>query len=108
MYFAFDDSSIQQSERDRLDGNSACLEKVPAKKVTVAGHTDSSGGDAINQPLSERRALAVADALISSGVQRERLFVAGQSSRVPVASNATAEGRAQNRRVEILIRPFTG
>ena len=72
------------------------------------GHTDSSGGDAINQPLSERRAVSVADALIRNGVQRERLYVAGNSSRNPIADNGTAQGKAQNRRVEILIRPFTG
>ncbi len=91
-----------------LSDVAAVLQEYDRSVVDIVGHTDSSGGDAINQPLSERRALSVADALINRGVLRERLFVAGQSSRVPVASNATAEGRAQNRRVEILIRPFTG
>ncbi len=76
--------------------------------VDIVGHTDSTGGDAINQPLSERRAISVADALIRNGVIRERLFVAGNSSRNPIADNASVQGRAQNRRVEILIRPFQG
>ena len=64
--------------------------------------------DAINQPLSERRALSVANALIRNGVMPERLYIEGRSSTQPVASNDTAQGRAQNRRVEILIRPFRG
>ena len=106
--FAVNQSNIEPRFDTVLADVAAVLQEFDRSLVDVVGHTDSSGGDAINQPLSERRALAVADALISSGVQRERLFVAGQSSRVPVASNATVEGRAQNRRVEILIRPFTG
>ena len=75
--------------------------------VDIVGHTDSTGTDAINQPLSERRAASVAAFLINEGVMRERLYVAGASSRNPIASNDTVEGRAQNRRVEILIRPLT-
>jgi outer membrane protein OmpA-like peptidoglycan-associated protein len=76
--------------------------------VDVVGHTDSTGGDHINQPLSERRASSVAQALVSNGVLPDRLYVQGVSSRNPVASNDTVAGRAQNRRVEILIRPFRG
>ncbi len=106
--FAVNQSNIEPRFDAVLRDVAGVLAEYDRSLVDVVGHTDSSGGDAINQPLSERRALAVADALIGSGVQRERLFVAGQSSRVPVASNATVEGRAQNRRVEILIRPFTG
>ena len=75
--------------------------------VDIVGHTDSTGTDAINQPLSERRAASVAAFLINEGVMRERLYVAGASSRNPIASNDTVEGRSQNRRVEILIRPLT-
>lgn len=84
------------------------LRQYDQSVVDIVGHTDSTGGDAINQPLSERRAISVADALIRNGVIRERLFVAGNSSRNPIADNATVQGRAQNRRVEILIRPFQG
>lgn len=75
--------------------------------VDVVGHTDSTGTDAINQPLSERRASSVAAFLINEGVMRERLYVAGAGSRNPIASNDTTQGRSQNRRVEILIRPLT-
>lgn len=106
--FATNQSNIDPRFDSVLRDVAGVLAEYDRSLVDIVGHTDSSGGDAINQPLSERRAISVADALIRSGVQRERMFVAGQSSRVPVASNATVEGRAQNRRVEILIRPFTG
>ena len=106
--FATNQSNIDPRFDAVLRDVAGVLAEYDRSLVDIVGHTDSSGGDAINQPLSERRAISVADALIRNGVQRERMFVAGQSSRVPVASNATVEGRAQNRRVEILIRPFTG
>ncbi len=106
--FAVNQSNIEPRFDAVLSDVAGVLQEYDRSLVDIVGHTDSSGGDAINQPLSERRAIAVADALIARGVLRERLFVAGQSSRVPVADNGTAAGRAQNRRVEILIRPFTG
>ncbi|MBU1347701.1 MAG: OmpA family protein [Alphaproteobacteria bacterium] len=106
--FAVNQSNIEPRFDAVLSDVAGVLQEYDRSLVDIVGHTDSSGGDAINQPLSERRAIAVADALIARGVLRERLFVAGQSSRVPVADNGTAQGRAQNRRVEILIRPFTG
>jgi outer membrane protein OmpA-like peptidoglycan-associated protein len=106
--FATNQSSIDPRFNATLADVANVLRQYDQSLVDIIGHTDSSGGDAINQPLSERRAISVADALISSGVQRERLYVAGKSSTAPVATNSTVEGRAQNRRVEILIRPFTG
>jgi outer membrane protein OmpA-like peptidoglycan-associated protein len=106
--FATNQSNINPRFDATLADVAAVLQRYDQSLVDIVGHTDSSGGDAINQPLSERRAISVADALIRSGVQRERLYVAGNSSRTPVASNDTPEGRAQNRRVEILIRPFRG
>jgi outer membrane protein OmpA-like peptidoglycan-associated protein len=106
--FATNQSNIEPRFDATLADVAAVLRQYDQSIVDVVGHTDSSGGDAINQPLSERRAVSVADALIRNGVQRERLYVAGVSSRNPVASNDTPAGRAQNRRVELLIRPFTG
>lgn len=106
--FATNQSNIDPRFDATLTDVAGVLRQYDQSIVDVVGHTDSSGGDAINQPLSERRAVSVADALIRNGVQRERLYVAGVSSRNPVASNETPAGRAQNRRVEILIRPFTG
>jgi len=106
--FATNQSNIDPRFNATLSDVANVLREYDRSLVDVVGHTDSSGGDGINQPLSERRAVSVADALIRSGVQRERLYVAGNSSRNPVADNGTPQGRAQNRRVEILIRPFTG
>ena len=73
--------------------------------LTINGHTDNTGSDAVNNPLSQHRAQTVAYYLQSRGVAASRLAVYGYGSHMPVASNATAEGRAQNRRVEILINP---
>ncbi|WP_395650872.1 OmpA family protein [Brevundimonas sp.] len=106
--FAVNQSNIEPRFDATLADVANVLRQYDQSMVDIIGHTDSSGGDAINQPLSERRAVSVADALIRNGVQRERLYVAGNSARTPVVSNATPEGRAQNRRVEVLIRPFTG
>lgn len=74
--------------------------------ITIVGHTDSTGSDAINNPLSYNRAQAVANYLNQRGVAANRMSVSGQGSRQPIASNNTFEGRAQNRRVEILINPM--
>ncbi|MHC3128393.1 membrane protein [Brevundimonas sp. GN22] len=106
--FATNQSNIDSRFLPVLNDVARVLAEYDRSVVDIVGHTDSSGGDAINQPLSERRALSVADYLINNGVLRERLYVAGNSSRNPIASNETVEGKAQNRRVEIVIRPFTG
>lgn len=71
--------------------------------VRIVGHTDSTGNDAINDPLSLRRAESVRDHLGSRGVPGSRMTVQGRGSREPVADNASGEGRAQNRRVEIFL-----
>lgn len=106
--FATNQSSIDPGFTPVLDDVARVLQQYDQSTVDIIGHTDSSGGDAINQPLSERRASSVAGELVRRGVLAERLFVAGNSSRNPVAPNDTAQGKAQNRRVEILIRPFRG
>lgn len=73
-------------------------------QVRIIGHTDSSGSDTINNPLSLDRAEAVRDYLAGKGVASSRIEVAGHGEREPVADNATPAGRAQNRRVEIFLR----
>ena len=73
--------------------------------ITIVGHTDNTGNDAINNPLSYNRAQSVANYLNQQGVAANRMSVSGQGSRQPVADNSTEAGRAQNRRVEILINP---
>ncbi|HBY44562.1 OmpA family protein [Brevundimonas sp. 3P9-tot-E] len=106
--FATNQSDLDPRFLPVLDDVARVISQYDRSMVDVIGHTDSSGGDAINQPLSERRAASVASHLINRGVMRERIYVAGMSARAPIGSNATPEGKAQNRRVEILIRPFTG
>jgi outer membrane protein OmpA-like peptidoglycan-associated protein len=71
----------------------------------VIGHTDNSGSAAYNQDLSQRRAVSVANVLRESGVPNARIAAYGRGEDQPIASNLTPEGRAQNRRVEIIIRP---
>ncbi|RZL37479.1 MAG: OmpA family protein [Rubrivivax sp.] len=75
----------------------------PNVRVTVVGHTDSTGSDSINDPLSRERALAVRDYLNARGISASRIGVAGRGSHEPVASNDTEQGRAANRRVEIFL-----
>lgn len=81
------------------------LNQYPNSRIEVIGHTDSTGTQAINQDLSQRRAQSVAGILAAAGVAQNRLAATGRAASQPVASNDTAAGRAQNRRVEILIRP---
>ncbi|WP_290798698.1 TolC family outer membrane protein [Halomonas sp.] len=73
------------------------------ERVFIAGHADTTGNDAINDPLSQRRADSVADYLVSQGVDRGLVQTRGYGSRQPVATNNTAEGRSQNRRVEVTL-----
>ena len=79
------------------------LKENPDRKVRIEGHTDSMGSMTTNLVLSQRRADAVADTLVTAGVPRDRLEAAGLGPDFPVASNATAAGRQQNRRVEVVI-----
>ena len=73
------------------------------KDIDIIGHTDSIGSDAYNMRLSERRAMAVRNFLVSEGVNSSIIGVSGMGERQPVASNDTDEGRALNRRVEVLV-----
>jgi outer membrane protein OmpA-like peptidoglycan-associated protein len=84
------------------------LQKNPGTKVIIEGHTDSRGSDEYNQELSQRRAQAVSDALASRGVDRGRVEPVGRGKALPVASNATAVGQQQNRRVEIIFSDESG
>lgn len=103
--FATNSATLSANARDALTAASKTLVQYPDTTLTINGHTDNTGSDAINDPLSRNRAQSVASFLQSQGVAGSRLTTAGHGSRQPVASNATPEGRAQNRRVEILINP---
>ncbi|MDO8411470.1 MAG: OmpA family protein [Phenylobacterium sp.] len=106
--FAVDQSDIQPRFFTVLDDVARTINAYPQTLVDVIGHADSTGAAAYNQALSERRAGSVANYLVSRGrVMPDRLYVAGRGINEPRATNATPEGRAQNRRVEIVLRPLT-
>jgi outer membrane protein OmpA-like peptidoglycan-associated protein len=86
-----------------LDQLAAGLQQNPSETVQVVGHTDNTGSDAVNNPLSQDRAQSVQSYLESRGVQAQRITTQGLGSQYPVAPNETAEGRAMNRRVEIFV-----
>jgi len=95
IYFAFDDASIQQSERDRLDQNQQCMNKNKAQSVFLIGHTDTSGTEEYNIALSERRAQSVADYLSRLGTDPAKLQVVPKGETEP-----TGQGDDKDRRVE--------
>lgn len=103
--FATGSASIEPRLFPTLDRIASTLNEYPASTVTVVGHTDSMGDAQANQELSARRAAAVADYLVQRGVQRSRIVVQGRGENEPIADNTSDAGRAQNRRVEMLIRP---
>ncbi|ARS27473.1 OmpA family protein [Sphingomonas sp. KC8] len=103
--FATNSYTIEPHFRSTLDQVAQTLASYNQTYVDVYGHTDSSGNDAINIPLSENRAKSVADYLSTRGVNRARIGTQGFGASQPIASNATPDGRAQNRRVEIKIVP---
>lgn len=88
-----------------LDGVDLVLKEYDKTMIEIAGHTDSTGSAALNQSLSERRAQAVAAYLSSHGLPAKRVLTVGAGPSRPIASNATPEGRQQNRRVELTIVP---
>ncbi len=105
ILFDVDSATVNSGLRSDLFTVASSLQKYPDSRVQVVGHTDNSGGAAYNQGLSERRANAVADVLQEGGVAFDRLQTIGRGEEQPVASNLTEEGKAQNRRVEIVILP---
>jgi len=86
-----------------LDDVAAMLESYPSSRVRVVGHTDSAGDPAANQTLSEARADAIKGMLTSRGIASDRIETAGNSEQAPVADNDTEEGRARNRRADIML-----
>ena len=94
---------IKPNMRPVLDSLANSLNQHPVTTISIVGHTDSTGTDAINNPLSVNRAAAVRDYLVARGVSSQRIAIDGRGSRQPIADNATASGRAMNRRVEIFV-----
>lgn len=103
LLFDFDSDVIKPTAAENLRNLATSLDKYPNTDLLIVGHTDSVGTDAYNQDLSERRARSTAIYLAGQGVAPERLKTSGRGELDPVASNATAQGREKNRRVEVAI-----
>ena len=103
--FPINSYEIQPQFRSTLDQVAGTLAEYPSTMIDVYGHTDPSGGDAINIPLSQNRAQSVANYLASRGVNPARIATQGFGSSQPIADNSTEAGRSANRRVEIRIVP---
>lgn len=99
--FDFNKAAIDATYSAKLDGFVGDV-KEGTMKFNIVGHTDDVGGDAYNQKLSEKRAKAVYDYLVKNGMDKARLSHKGMGEKDPVGDNKTEEGRAKNRRVEIL------
>ncbi|PIE14345.1 MAG: hypothetical protein CSA68_10710 [Rhodobacterales bacterium] len=106
ILFATDSAVVRAGLRADLRKLAANLQRYPDTTVDIIGHTDNTGAASYNQRLSSRRADSVANVLMNSGVAPARLRALGRGEDDPVASNLTVEGRQQNRRVEIVIRPM--
>lgn len=105
LLFATDSATLRSDLTRDIRAVGGSLLKYPNSTVEVIGHTDNSGSAAYNQDLSQRRAVSVANVLRESGVPNGRISAYGRGEDQPIASNLTPAGRAQNRRVEIIIRP---
>jgi outer membrane protein OmpA-like peptidoglycan-associated protein len=105
--FATGSPNINASFYEVLNSVAVVLKEYEKTTVDVIGHTDSVGAEDYNQRLSEKRARSVAEYLSSQGTLPARLLIAGMGEAQPIASNATPEGRAQNRRVNLQISPLT-
>lgn len=103
ILFPFDSDQILPAGRANLDELARSLQRYPNSSLTIVGHTDSDGTDSYNQTLSERRARSASVYLQSRGVAASRLTAVGRGESEPIASNATEEGKARNRRVEVAI-----
>lgn len=103
ILFATNSSELSDASIKTLTDLNRVLKKYPKNRIVVQGHTDSTGNDAINNPLSVARAKAVYDYLVGTGLKTLSLTYTGYGSAYPIASNDTAEGRAMNRRVVLAI-----
>lgn len=101
--FDVSSSTVSDSFKPTLSSVAKVLQEYENTLVTIAGHTDSSGSEQYNQLLSEQRATAVANIVLQEGILVERVAAIGLGESSPIADNTTAEGRAENRRVEITL-----
>ena len=106
LLFATDSATVRGDLQADLRALASNLRAYPSSNVLIIGHTDNTGEAGYNQNLSERRAQSVRTVLLNANVPASRLRAFGRGESEPVATNLTAEGRQQNRRVEIVIRPY--
>jgi len=106
VLFSTGKSVLLPGAKERLNKVADVLKDAANRKITVEGHTDSTGKAAMNDRLSQQRADAVKDYLMTRGVPSKQINTKGFGASHPIASNATSEGRAENRRVEIIIEPI--
>ena len=102
-FFDFDKATLKPSAQQVLSEAIRTLRDNPDMRVVVEGHTDSVGSDAYNQKLSERRAGAVKAYLVRQGIAADHITTRGYGESKPIASNDTEEGRAKNRRAEVVV-----
>ena len=108
VLFAFNKAELTPQAAPRLDKLAAFLKQFPQRKLLVEGYTDAVGTDAYNMELSERRAEAIREALVARGVDTTRVVTKGYGKAYPVADNSSTDGRAVNRRVEVVIADENG
>jgi len=101
--FEYNKSSLTSTAKTNLDKLIEVFNEYPDTNLLIVGHTDNVGSQGYNKPLSEQRAKAVKDYLVGKGINSSRLTSTGKGLEEPIADNATAEGRAANRRVEVAI-----
>ena len=100
--FDFNKAHLRPEGEAKVDHAVRLMQENPSMRVVVEGHTDSVGSDEYNQKLSEKRAEAVRDRMVQQGISASRITTRGMGKAAPVASNKSAAGRAENRRVEII------
>lgn len=105
ILFATGSANLSQSSMSALKAFANSAKANGMTKIEIVGHTDNTGSDRVNDPLSVNRAKSVYNYLTSQGVDASRLSYSGKGSHAPIADNSTAEGRKENRRVEVYILP---
>jgi len=108
VLFSTGKSALLPGAKERLSKVADVLKDAPNRKIVVEGHTDSTGKAATNDRLSQQRADAVKDYLMTRGVPSKQVTTKGFGASHPIANNSTSEGRAENRRVEIVVEPISG
>ena len=104
IFFETNQATLKSSSYPELDRAAALMKANPELEVEIAGYTDAKGSDTYNRDLSQRRANSVREYIINQGVDGARLVAIGYGEASPIATNDTEQGRAENRRVEFVVR----